>query len=115
MQVSVLRAKLHDATITEANLYYEGSITIDQDLLDAAGMLANERVLVVNLNNGSRLETFTIVGARGSGVICMNGPAARLCQVGDKIHIIAYGIVELDEAGAVEPCIVKLDERNRPR
>ena len=115
MQVSLLRAKLHNATVTEANLYYEGSITIDQDLLDAAGILVNERVQIVNLNNGARLETFTIVGARGSGVICMNGPAARLCQVGDKIHVLAYGFVELDEAGAVEPCIVKLDERNRPR
>ena len=114
MQVSVLRAKLHGATVTEANLYYEGSITVDQDLLDAAGILVHERVQVVNLNNGARLETYTIVGARGSGVICLNGPAARLCQVGDKIHIIAYGLVELDEAGAVEPSIVKLDERNRP-
>jgi len=114
MQAVVLRAKLHGATITEAHLHYEGSITIDQDVLDAAGILVHERVQVVNLNNGSRMETYTISGERGSGVICMNGPAARRCQVGDKVHILAYGWIDIDDAGNVEPRVVKLDERNRP-
>jgi len=114
MQVAILRAKLHGATVTETQLDYDGSITIDQELLDTAGILVNERVQVVNLNNGSRLETFTISGERGSGVICLNGPAARCGQPGDKIHVLAYGWTDIEEARSSTPRVVKLDECNQP-
>lgn len=92
MYRTMMAGKLHRATVTEANLNYVGSITIDEDLLDAVGMLANEKVQIVNNNNGARLETYIIPGKRGSGVICLNGAAARLVQEGDKVIIISYQI-----------------------
>ena len=115
MEIVLLRAKLHGATVTEANLEYEGSITIDRDLMDAVGLLDYERVQVVNLNNGERLETYTIPGERGSGVICMNGPAALRCDVGDRIHILAYAWLHTDETEGFEPKRLKLGDGNKPR
>ncbi|MFV0604830.1 MAG: aspartate 1-decarboxylase [Niabella sp.] len=105
MFIEVLKSKIHRATITEANLDYIGSITIDEDLMDAAGLIEYEKVHVVNANNGERLITYIIKGKRGSGVICMNGPAARKCMVGDVIVIISYAAVTLDEAKELTPKI----------
>lgn len=112
MQIQVFKAKIHRATITEANLNYMGSITIDEDLLDATGIIPNERVQIVNLNNGERLETYVIKGERGSGQICMNGPAARKMGVGDKVIIISYAYCTYEEAAALEPVVVFPDEHN---
>ena len=98
MLIEVLKSKIHRAVITEANLNYVGSITIDEDLMDAANLIANEKVQVVNVNNGERLETYVIKGKRGSGVVCMNGPAARLVAVGDIVIIISYATLEFEEA-----------------
>lgn len=100
--------------VTEANLMYEGSITIDQDLLDMAGILSFEKVSVVNITNGSRLETYTIPGDRGSRVCCMNGAAARLTQVDDRIIVIAYARMKPEEAKEHKPTIVVVDEKNNP-
>ena len=99
MQRIMCFAKIHGAVITETELEYEGSITIDTDLLDASGILPSERVQVVNLNNGSRLETYVIAGERGAGQICLNGPAALLGSVGDRVHILAYALFDDAEAG----------------
>jgi aspartate 1-decarboxylase len=101
-----MRSKLHRLTITQADLNYVGSITIDEDLLDAAGLIEGEKVQIVNVNNGERLETYTIVGERGSGVVCMNGPAARRCSPGDIVIVIAYGIVSFEEAKTFTPTLV---------
>lgn len=111
----MLKSKIHMATLTGTELYYEGSICIDQDLLDAADILPGEQVQVVNLNNGSRLITYTISGKRGSGIVELNGPAARLGAVKDKVIIISY--VQLDDAGARvnKPVIVHVDEKNAIR
>ena len=98
MLIEVLKSKIHRAVITEANLNYVGSITIDEDLMDAANHITNEKVQVVNVNNGERLETYVIKGKRGSGVICMNGPAARLVAVGDVVIIISYATMDFEEA-----------------
>ena len=98
MNIEVLKSKIHRVKITQAELHYVGSITIDEDLLDAANMIPNEKVQVVNINNGERLETYIIKGERGSGVVCMNGPAARKCQVGDVVVIISYAQMEFEEA-----------------
>ena len=114
MQRIMKKSKIHTATITGLELYYEGSITIDRDLLDLADMLPGEQVQVVNLNNGSRLITYTISGERGSGVIELNGPAARLAAVGDKVIIISYGNYEDAEAKTLEPIVLFVDENNRP-
>ena len=114
MQRIMKKSKIHTATITGLELYYEGSITIDRDLMDMADMLPGEQVQVVNLNNGERFITYTISGERGSGVIELNGPAARLAAVGDKVIIISYGNYDDAEAKALEPIIVFLDENNRP-
>ena len=111
MLIHVFRAKLHRVTVTEANLNYMGSITIDEDLLDASGIIPNERVQVVNINNGERFETYVIKGERGSGVICLNGPAARKVQMGDKLIVIAYGMMTLEEAKGFSPKVVFPDER----
>ena len=100
--------------VTEANLNYMGSITIDEELLELAGILPGERVQVVNNNNGARLETYTILGKRGSGVICLNGAAARLTAVGDTVIIIAYAQMEEKEAKNFTPKVVMVDEKNRP-
>jgi aspartate 1-decarboxylase len=107
------KSKIHGATVTEAVLYYEGSITIDPDLLEAADMLPNERVQIVNMNNGSRIETYIIEGQRGCGTICLNGPAARAAVVGDKVHVISYALYSDDEARGLEMKTVKVDASNR--
>ncbi len=113
MQRTMCKGKIHRATVTQANLNYIGSITIDQDLLDAANIYPYEKVQVVNVNNGSRLETYTIAGARGSGVICLNGAAARLNAEGDIVIIISYGQFDEQEIRSLEPHIVFVDENNR--
>ncbi|RKY64587.1 MAG: aspartate 1-decarboxylase [Candidatus Latescibacterota bacterium] len=113
MKRTVLYAKIHGARITATELYYEGSITIDQDLLDRAGILPYELVQVVNLNNGERFETYTIPGPRGSGVVCLNGPAARKGYVGDVVIILAYAHMEEDEARGFLPKVVVLGEGNQ--
>lgn len=107
-----MKAKLHRATVTEANLNYVGSITIDEDLLDAVDMLPNEKVQIVNNNNGARFETYIIPGKRGSGVICLNGAAARLVQEGDKVIIISYGLIEEANVRSHQPKVAVLDEHN---
>lgn len=109
----MLKSKVSYATLTDLQLYYKGSITIDQDIIDAAGLKAGERVDVLNLNNGSRLQTYVIVGQRGSGTICLNGPAARLGFKGDKIVIISYGIYSDAELKDFKTQYVELDERNK--
>ena len=101
-----MRSKLHRLTITQADLNYIGSITIDEDLLDAAGLVEGEKVQIMNVNNGERLETYIIVGERGSGVVCMNGPAARKCSSGDIVIVVAYGILSLEEAKTFTPTVV---------
>ena len=106
----MMRAKLHRLTITEANLNYIGSITLDPDLIEAAGLLDGERVQIVNVNNGERLETYIITGERGSGEVCLNGPAARRVQVGDVIIVIAYGMMELEEARSFKPTVLFPEE-----
>lgn len=108
----MMNGKLHRATVTEANLQYIGSITIDQDLLDAVDMLENEKVQVVNNNNGERLETYIISGPRGSGTICLNGAAARLVQPGDKVIIISYKYVEESLVNTHVPKVAILDDEN---
>lgn len=110
---TMCKGKIHRATVTQANLNYIGSITIDQDLLDAADIYPYEKVQVVNINNGSRLETYTIAGARGSGVICLNGAAARLTSEGDIVIIISYGQYTEEEIRALTPHIVFVDENNQ--
>lgn len=110
MLVNMMRAKLHRLTITEANLNYIGSITLDPILIEAAGLLDGERVQIVNVNNGERLETYIITGERGSGEVCLNGPAARRVQVGDVIIVIAYGMMELEEARSFKPTILFPEE-----
>jgi len=114
MQRIMLRSKIHRATITATLLDYEGSITIDADLVDAANLLPYERVQVLNLSNGHRFETYVIHGERGSGRIELNGPAARLGAVGDKVIIVAYGVFEEAAAAALQPTIIHVDGRNRP-
>jgi aspartate 1-decarboxylase len=113
MQRTMCKGKIHRATVTQANLNYIGSITIDQDLLDASDIYPYEKVQVVNVNNGNRLETYAIGGARGSGVICLNGAAARLNTEGDIVIIISYGQFDEQEIRSLEPHIVFVDENNR--
>lgn len=106
MNIEVLKSKIHRVTVTEANLDYIGSITIDEDLMDAAGIIAGERVYIVDNNNGSRLDTYTIPGRRGSGVICLNGAAARLVQPGDIVIIMSYASMPLEEARTFKPSVI---------
>jgi aspartate 1-decarboxylase len=114
MMITVCKSKIHRATVTEANLHYEGSLTVDMDLMDAAKMLPYQQVSVVNVNNGSRLETYLIEGKRGSGVVCLNGAAARLGHAGDIIIIIAYGILQEGELpGGYHPTVVHVDSENK--
>jgi aspartate 1-decarboxylase len=112
MQRIMKKSKIHTATVTGLELYYEGSITIDRDLLEKANILPGEQVQVVNLNNGGRFVTYTISGEQGSGVIELNGPAARLAAVGDKIIVISYGNYDEEEARALEPIVVFVDDKN---
>lgn len=113
MLLTMLKAKLHRATVTDANLNYVGSITIDKELMEEAGILNGEKVQIVNINNGSRLETYVIDGDYGSGEICLNGAAARLVQPQDKVIIIAYGIMDEEEAKTFEPKVLFLDDNNK--
>jgi aspartate 1-decarboxylase len=106
MYIEVLKSKIHRVTVTEANLNYLGSITIDEDLMDAAGLFENEKVQVVDVNNGERIETYVITGKRGSGVICLNGPAARKVVVGDIIIIMAYAMIEAEKVRSFKPVIL---------
>ena len=106
MNIQVLKSKIHRVTVTEADLNYIGSITIDQDLMDAANLIENEKVQILNMNNGERLETYVITGERGSGVICMNGPAARKVSVGDVIIIISYAMMEFEVAKTFTPWVI---------
>ncbi|WP_159883067.1 aspartate 1-decarboxylase [Paenibacillus puerhi] len=109
---TMLKAKIHRATVTEANLNYVGSITIDQDLLDSVDMLPNEKVQIVNNNNGARFETYIIPGPRGSGVICLNGAAARMVQPGDKVIILSYAMMTDEEARRHVPSIAIMGDNN---
>lgn len=113
MQITMFKSKIHCVKVTEANLNYVGSITIDEALLEASNILVGERVQVVNNNNGERLETYTIRGERNSGIICLNGAAARKCQVGDVLIIIAYAQMTPEEAKTFEPTIIFPDGNNR--
>lgn len=115
MLKTLLNGKIHRATVTEADLNYVGSITVDLDLLDAAGISVHERVQVVNNNNGARLETYAIAGERGSGVICLNGAAARLVQRGDIVIIMSYVMMDEKEAQTHQPKVVLVDEKNHIR
>jgi aspartate 1-decarboxylase len=111
---TLMKSKLHRGTITAANLHYVGSITIDADLMDAADLYPNEKVQVVDIDNGARLETYVIPGERGSGDLCLNGAAARLVQPGDTIIVISYGMYSDAEAREHQPTVLLLDECNRP-
>lgn len=113
MMIQIFKSKIHRATITEANLNYVGSITIDEDLMDAANLIEGERVQIVNNNNGERLETYVIKGPRGSGVICLNGAAARKAEVGDIVIIIAYAYMDFEEAKQFKPTAIFPDENNK--
>ena len=106
MWIEVVKSKIHKVSVTEANLQYVGSITIDEDLMDASNILENEKVQVVNINNGERLETYVIKGERGSGNICLNGPAARKVAVGDVVIIISYAMLDFEEAKSFEPSLI---------
>ena len=114
MLYNMIHGKIHRATVTEANLEYMGSITIDSELLELSGILPGERVQVVDNNNGNRLETYVIAGEPGSGVICLNGAAARQVVVGDTVIIIAYAMMNEEEAKNFVPKVVMVDEKNRP-
>lgn len=113
MMIEVMKSKIHRARVTQAELNYVGSITIDEDLMDAADIIANEKVQIVNNNNGARLETYVIPGKRGSGTICLNGAAARLVQVGDIVIIISYATMEREEARNHKPALVFPDDHNQ--
>ena len=112
MQITVLKSKIHRAKVTQSELNYIGSITIDQDLMDAAGLFEHEKVQIVNVNNGERFETYTILGKRGSGTICLNGPAARKVQVGDVIIIISYATMDIEESKNWKPSVIFPSEDN---
>ena len=113
MQIEVVKSKIHRAVITEANLNYIGSLTVDEDLLDAANMIENEKITVVNINNGKRLETYIIKGKRGSGVCCLNGPAARQGAVGDIVIVISYALMEFEKAKTFKPWVIFPKEGNK--
>ena len=113
MYIQILKSKIHRAKITQAELHYVGSITIDEDLMDAANLIENEKVQIVNVNNGERLETYVIKGERGSGMVCLNGPAARKAQVGDIVIIIAYASMTPEEAKSYSPTIVFPNNQNK--
>ena len=113
MQIEILKSKIHRAVITEANLNYVGSLTLDEDLMDAANFIENEKVQVVNVNNGERLETYLIKGKRGSGTVCLNGPAARKGAVGDTVVIISYATMNFEEAKKFKPTLVFPKEGNK--
>ena len=113
MYITLLKSKIDGATVTETNLHYEGSLTLDETLMDAVNLLPGERVQVLNLNNASRIETYVITGEEGSGTVCLNGPAARLGLVGDKIHILAYALYAEDETAGQQPKVIQVDDNNK--
>lgn len=113
MQIQVLKSKIHRATVTESNLNYIGSITIDETLMIEAGLIPNERVFIYNINNGQRFDTYVIKGKKNSGEICMNGAASRLVQLGDRIIIVSYAILEKEKAEAFSPKVIVVDEMNK--
>ena len=113
MNIAVLKSKIHRAVITEANLNYVGSLTLDEDIMDAANMIENEKVQIVNVNNGERLDTYLIKGKRGSGVCCLNGPAARKGMVGDIVVIISYASMSMEEAKQFKPFLVFPKQGNK--
>jgi aspartate 1-decarboxylase len=113
MQIEILKSKIHRATVTDANLNYVGSITIDEALMDAANLIENEKVQVVNNNNGERLETYVIKGERNSGVICLNGAAARKVQPNDIVIIVSYALMDFEKAKSFKPTIVFPDSKNK--
>ncbi len=115
MMIEVLKSKLHCVKVTEANLNYMGSITIDEDLMDAANMIAGEKVQIVNNNNGERFETYIIKGERGSGCVCLNGAAARKVQVGDVCIIISYAMMDFEEARSFKPAVVFPENNKVPK
>lgn len=112
MQIEVLKSKIHGVKVTEANLHYIGSITIDENLMEAANLIENEKVQVLNKDNGERLETYVIKGSRGSGMICMNGPAARLVSVGDTVLILSYARMDFEAAKTFKPTVIFPKEGN---
>jgi aspartate 1-decarboxylase len=113
MIIEVLKSKIHRAKVTQAELNYVGSITLDEDLIDAANIVANEKVQVVNNNNGARFETYVIKGKRGSGIVCLNGATARLAQVGDILIVMSYGHLSIEEARKYQPILVFPDDNNK--
>ena len=113
MNIEVVKSKIHKVTVTEANLHYVGSITIDESLMEAANLIENELVHVLNINNGERLETYVIKGEKNSGVICLNGPAARKVYVGDEVVVISYASMDFEKAKTFKPWIIFPDEHNR--
>ena len=113
MHIEVLKSKIHRVKVTQAELHYVGSITIDEDLIDAANLVENEKVQIVNINNGERFETYVIKGERGTGVVCLNGPAARKVQVGDIVIVISYCLIDFNEAKAHKPTLIFPDQNNR--
>ena len=113
MMIQVLKSKIHRAKVTQAELHYVGSITIDEDLMDAANMIEHEKVQIVNVNNGERFETYIIKGERGTGTICLNGPAARKVQVGDIVIVISYATLDFEEAKKFKPSVIFPDQHNR--
>ena len=115
MTITMLKGKIHRATVTQAELSYVGSITVDEELLRAAGILEYEKVQIVDVDNGSRFETYTIAGEPGSGVICLNGAAARCVSVGDRIILMSYADMTPEEAKEHKPSVVFVDDNNRPR
>jgi len=113
MLIQVFKSKIHRVRVTQAELNYVGSITLDEELMEAANLIANEKVQVVNINNGERFETYVIKGERGSGMVCLTGPAARKAQVGDVVIVISYATMDFEEAKQFKPSIVFPDENNR--
>jgi aspartate 1-decarboxylase len=113
MQIQVLKSKIHRVRVTQADLNYIGSVTIDQNLMDAANLIEHEKVQIVNLNNGERLETYVIKGRRGSGTICLNGPAARKVEVDDVVIIISYALMDFEEAKKFNPFVIFPTEKNK--
>lgn len=113
MHIQLLKSKIHRAKVTQAELHYVGSITIDETLMDAANLIENEKVQVVNINNGERLETYIIKGERNSGIVCLNGPAARKVQVGDLVIVISYCSMEFEAAKKYQPISIYPDDNNR--
>ncbi|WKK78951.2 aspartate 1-decarboxylase [Marivirga arenosa] len=113
MLIEVCKSKIHRVKVTQAELHYVGSITIDEDLMEASNIIENEKVQIVNINNGERLETYVIKGERGSGMVCLNGPAARRVQVGDIIIIISYAQMEFEEAKSFKPSLIFPDANNK--